>query len=480
MSTSLIRSFPAFLALATLALTALVVGPGCSLITAQDVGKGIGEPCKSRDDCQGESAVCEAGVCAVKCSQNSDCPSPSICGGGLCQLPLKAAFIYVGVPQDEGWTLTHDLGRLYAQEKLPFLRTETVNNTFLFDEAVQRSEEFIAGGAQVVVLNSFSLRKVAEDLGPKHPKVKFLTCSSNNIGPNYGSYFARSYQAWYLAGFAAGRKTKTNRLGFVGSFVTPEVVRHIDAFTLGAKRANAANQVEVRWEGFWFDLDPPDATTGEFNETRLTKQLIDTGCDVIAHNSDVGRTVEAVEEVAKATGKTLFSIGNDNIDGCKRGPSTCLGTPYWNWGPMYTRLLDEIHKGKWVPSVVNENISSDINQSTIVFGTNDALIDSSLKVQLGELLADLAKPTNLDLPFRGPYKVTQPDQRPEGAEIPAGQSITDEEMARMCWFVEGVIMKSDPEDPKSADVPARVPDGTVVIGKNSDGSSNTPDCRQNQ
>ncbi len=33
---------------------------------------------------------------------------------------------------------------------------------------------------------------------------------------------------------------------------------------------------------------------------------------------------------------------------------------------------------------------------------------------------------------------------------------------------------------ETADIPARVPDGTVVIGKNSDGSSNTPDCRQNQ
>ncbi|MCS6900892.1 MAG: BMP family ABC transporter substrate-binding protein, partial [Myxococcales bacterium] len=159
---------------------------------------------------------------------------------------------------------------------------------------MQRSEEFIAAGAQVIVLNSFSLRKVAENIAPKHPNAKFLTCSSNTFGPNYGSYFARSYQAWYLAGFAAGRKTKTNRIGFVGSFVTPEVVRHINAFTLGAKRANAAVQVEVRWEGFWFDLDPPDPVTGEFNETKLTKQLIDTGCDVIAHNSDVGRTVEAV------------------------------------------------------------------------------------------------------------------------------------------------------------------------------------------
>lgn len=459
---------------------ALISGHGCTLITAQDVGKGLGEPCKAKGDCQGENAICEAGICTAKCSQNADCPSPSTCANSLCQLPLKVAFVYVGVPQDEGWTLTHDLGRQFAQQQLPYLQTETVNNTFLPDDANKRVDEFIQGGAKVIVLNSFSLRSVAQTKGAQYPDIKFLTCSSNDVGANYGSYFARSYQAWYMAGFAAGRKTKTNRLGFVGSFVTPEVVRHINAFTRGARRSNPNVVVEVRWEGFWFDLDPPDPVTNEFNETRLTKQLVDTGCDVIGHNSDTGRPVEAVEQVAKATGKTIFSIGNDNVDGCKRGPSTCLGVPYWNWGPMYVRLFEEIHKGAWNPSVVNDSISADTSQSTIVLGTNDALIDSSLKVQLGELLADLARPDGKDIPFKGPYKVTYAEQRPEGGDITADQTIADEELPRMCWFVDGVVMKSNIDEPTSDDVPARVPDGTVIIGKNSDGSDNKPDCRLNQ
>jgi len=37
--------------------------------------------------------------------------------------------------------------------------------------------------------------------------------------------------------------------------------------------------------------------------------------------------------------------------------------------------------------------------------------------------------------------------------------ISDDELARMCWFVEGVVEKSDPSDPGSADRPAHVPDG---------------------
>lgn len=524
------RSLRKFLATVLIASSSLLVVHGCTLITSQDTKNGIGEPCKTRGDCQGKGALCSDGICTAKCSQDSDCPSPStcrdnfcklpikfeigepcttksdcqgdnslcegnlctascsqntdcpsstICAGNLCQRPLKVGLVYIGTSQGEGWTPTHELGRQYAVQQLPYLQTEVVENTFLPEDASLRVDEFIQGGAQAIVLTSFSLRTVAQTKAEQYPNVKFLTCSSNDAGPNYGSYFGRSYQAWYMAGFAAGKKTKTDRLGFVGSFVTAEVVRHINAFALGARRANPKAVVEVRWEGFWFDVDPPDPVTHEYNETKLTRELIDTGCDVIGHNSDTARPVAAVETVAQETGKKVYSIGNDNIDGCKNGPNTCLGVPYWNWGPMYARMFAEIHKGTWVPSVVNESMTTDPKESILVFGTNDTLVENSLKVQLGELLAVLARPEGKDLPFMGPYKVTYADQRPEGGEIPAGKTIADEELPRMCWFVDGVITKTDLDDPASPDEPARVPDGTVVIGKSADGSELRPDCRIN-
>ncbi len=470
------RLTPRLLALALIAGAASL--QGCILLTKADTKKGVGEQCSADADCQGTSARCDEGLCSFKCEQNSECPSPSECAGGLCQIPLKVGMIYVGVPQDEGWTLTHDLGLKYAASQLPWLRTEIVSNTFLPDDAAKATDTFIADGAQVVIANSFSLRNVITAKSQDRPDIKFLTCSGNDLGPNLGSYFGRSYQTWYLAGFAAATKSKTKRLGFVGSYVTPEVVRHIDAFTLGAKRAKADIKVEVRWEGFWFDLDPPDPVTGEFYETRLANQLIETGCDVIAHNSDNGRVVEAVEK-AHQDGKAVFSVGNDNIDGCKRGPNSCLGVPYWNWGPLYVRLFQQLHRGTWVPEQLNEPVQIDPAQSLIVFGTNDTVVDSSLKVQLGEVLADLAKPDGAMLPFRGPYSVSQPDQRTP-SEIGAGESLDDSEYPKMCWFVDGVIMKADRLDPTSEDLAARVPDGTVVIDVNSAGEEQKPDCRQNQ
>jgi len=233
--------------------------------------------------------------------------------------------------------------------------------------------------------------------------------------------------------------------------------------------------VEVRWEGFWFDLDPPNAQ-GEYNETVLTNELIDTGCDVIGHNSDNSRTVEAVEK-AHQGGKQVYSIGNDNVDACKFGPNSCIGVPYWNWGPLYVRLFEAIHKGTYDPTVViNDNITVNQDESINYFGLNDntAVVDNNLRIIVGDLRGDLANDPGYA--FRGPWTASDPTQR-SPSSMPAGETISDAELTSMCFFVEGVVEKTDPTDPMSADKPARVPWGDVEIPA---GSGAKPDCRANQ
>lgn len=497
-----------------------VAGAGCSVITGGDIGKGLGSACKEDSECQGSTCVsgvctkectsdaqcpegitcqtatktcgglpigasctdqsdcstknCTGELCTKTCTSDGECPEPSRCFGNLCQLPLSVGYIWVGVVEDQGWTLTHDLGRKYAKEKLPYLTDDFVTNIFLPETAADSVKKFKDDGRQVIVANSFSLRAPIESAATDNPDIDFLVCSGNSSKPNLGSYFARSYQDWYLAGFAAASKSKTHRLGFVGSFVTPEVVRHIDAFTLGAKKADPTVVVEVRWEGFWFDLDP--AVGGKFRETVLTEELLATGCDVITHNSDNSRSVEAVEK-AHNNGEMVWSIGNDNVDACDYGPNSCLGVPYWNWGPLYVRIFEEMHKHKWDPTqIINDNIKSDQDESINYFGlnANPAVVDNNLRIIVGDLRGSLTKDPGFA--FNGPYDVSDPLQRPAGS-IAAGTTVSDDELTKMCWFVEGVVEKVDPTDPLSADKPARVPWGDVEIPP---GSGVKPDCRQNQ
>ena len=446
--------------LTTMALGSVVAlaCASCTAIVDNDVGKGIGDTCASDDDCQG--AQCVNGMCTISCGAAADCPPPSICtGAGLCELPFDVGFIYVGVIEDEGWTLTHEEGRQDAVAALPYLNTDFVTNVFLPDEAIQSADDFIAEGADVVVANSFSLREPMVTAAEKHPDTKFLTCSGNVRTANHGTFFGRMEQAYHLAGYAAAHKTVTGRLGFLGSFITPEVVRHINAFTRGAHRYDPSIIVEVRWEGFWYDLEDPDVN-GKHDETVLTEQLLDGGADVIAHNMDNGRALAAVEQRKDDTGQELYCVGNDNHDACTRGPTTCIGTTYWNWGPLYVRLFEAIHRNAWDPfQVINENIQSNPENSIPNFTVNTEVGGPDLAIAVSELLADLAKPGNERKSFEvfpGESEYCSTGQRTPNC-IQADEAITDDELNTMCWFVEGVVEKFDPEDPLGPDIPAQVP-----------------------
>jgi basic membrane protein A and related proteins len=444
------------LAAAALLFAPMLLVPGCELVVDDRLGRGIGESCGADTDCQ--ASQCTEGLCTVTCASGSDCPAPSTCtSAGHCEVPLKVGFVYVGVLEDEGWTLTHEQGRVEATSRLSYLETDVATNIFLPDDITNVVDDFILReGANVIVANSFSQRDAILASAKKYPDVKFLICSGNETAPNVGTYFARMEQAYFIAGYIAGQISKTKRLGFVGSYQTPEVVRHANAFTRGARRADPSIVVEIRWEGFWFDLDPP--VDGEYNETRLAKALLGSGCDVLAHNMDNGRVNRAVE-AARKNGAEVYSVGNDNRDACDQGPTSCIGTSYWSWGTLYTQIFEQMHRNQWDPSIpINENITANPATTPVGFAVNATVTGPDVAIAANELLGTLAKPGGGRLPFTGPFCST--GQR--AACVAEGETISDEELQTMCWFVEGLVQRSDPDDPTSADVPAQVPEACLT------------------
>jgi len=207
----------------------------------------------------------------------------------------------------------------------------------------------------------------------------------------------------------------------------------------------------VRWLGFWFDPGKPDAQ-GRHKEERLTQELIDTGCDVIANHADNERVVAAVEQAHA----NVSSIANDNVAGCDRGPTTCLGVPYWNWGPLYVALFDALHHDSWRDDVVHwETMRANPDASAVAFKLNPAVAGPGIALETASMLAELAKDGGEARVFEGPFCSTGQRAQCLGAH----EHLSDDELRSMCWFVEGVVEKTDPADPRSVDRPARVPDG---------------------
>src|SRR5262249_14721715 len=129
----------------------------------------------------------------------------------------------------------------------------------------------IAKGASVVFANSRALSKEMDvKIYQQQDSTIFFTYSNDKVSNHNELYEARGYKGWWLAGKAAAMKApKHARLGMVASYVTPEVVRTVNAFALGARTVAPALVVEVRWLFGWHGSGAPGAP----DEATLAKQL---------------------------------------------------------------------------------------------------------------------------------------------------------------------------------------------------------------
>ena len=339
----------------------------------------------------------------------------------------RVGFLYVGPVGDHGWTKAHDDGRLYLEEHLDGVTTH-YEPSVLPADAVSVMDGFIAEGDNVIFTTSYDFISQTQNAAANNPTVNFLNCSGFYSTPNMGSYFGRMYQVWYLAGMVAGymaEETGTDRIGVVGPVVIPETVRQLDAMVLGARSVNADVVVHVEWINNWFDVEL---------EPVVTQALIDAGAGVIVNKTDTTIAPSIVEEDPRG-GVSLFSIGYDNIDACEIVGDSCLTAPYWNWGPLYTRILGQMQEGTWDPyDQIWDQIQGDRDESTVYLAEMSPHVPAEVAIDIESEISELVKAENVHVPFVGPIKDNQGTTR-----VATGDELTDEELLRMCWYVEGII-----------------------------------------
>lgn len=166
----------------------------------------------------------------------------------------KVAFIYVGPVGDAGWTYAHDLGRKYLEQNVPNVETtyvESVPENMADCERVL--EDLVQKGNKVIFATSFGYMDAVQKVAAKHPDVIFMHCSGFKTAKNAGTYFGRDYQARFLAGIVAGKATKAGSIGYVAAMPIPEVVRGINAFTVGVRSVNPKAKVKVVWTNTWYE-----------------------------------------------------------------------------------------------------------------------------------------------------------------------------------------------------------------------------------
>ncbi len=325
--------------------------------------------------------------------------------------PIKVGFVYVSPIGDAGWSYAHDQGRL-ALDALPGV-------TSSFVEAVPEgpdSERVILNmarkGYDVIFATSFGYMDPMLKVAKQFPKTVFMHCSGFKLAPNMGNYFGRMYQARYLSGMVAGAMSKSNTLGYVAAFPIPEVIRGINAFTLGAQSVNPKAEVRVVWTKTWYD----PAT-----EKEAAKSLLDVGADVIAQHQDSPGPQEAAQE------KGVYSVGY-NSDMTTFAPKAHLTAPVWNWGPIYKQVVEAARKGTWKSEATWYGMKEGIVDLAPFGKMVPKQIQANVMAKKQEIL------DGKEMIFTGPLK----DQAGK-VRIAPGKAATDEELLGMKYFVQGVI-----------------------------------------
>ncbi|HET9461209.1 MAG TPA: BMP family ABC transporter substrate-binding protein [Gaiellaceae bacterium] len=261
----------------------------------------------------------------------------ALAGGGAAsseQEPFKVAFIYPGPHNDGGWSQAHDRGRL-AIEKALGNKVETTYKENIFSNA--QVPQVVAGlvreGYDMIFGASFGMFEngVNGQLYKKYPDVLFEQATGLQIKKNQSEYFGAGEDTIYLSGMAAGAASKKNVIGYIVPFGIPEVVRHINAFALGAQATNPAAKVRLIWTNSWYS--PP-------KETAAAKNLIAAGVDVLGQNVDS----PAAGVVAEAKG--IPWVGYDS-DARKSAPKQWLTAAVYNWGPYYVKRVRAAINGTW-------------------------------------------------------------------------------------------------------------------------------------
>jgi basic membrane protein A and related proteins len=327
--------------------------------------------------------------------------------------PLKAAWIYVGPINDGGWTTAHDHGREYVVAQLgDKVQATYKENVPEGPQVSQVIEDLVKDGNTFIIGTSFGFQDAFVESAAKHPDVCFEFATGYKYSANLSQMYGAGEDTDFLAGMAAGAASKTGKIGFVAPFPIPEVIREVNAYTLGARTINPAATVQVVWTNTWFD---------PAKERAAAESLIAAGVDAIGSGQDSPATGEA----AKVKGIPWSGYDSDQSTNY---PDIWLTATNYHWGPYETARIQQAINGTWTPG----DYYGSLADGFVTLAPYGKLVTDETKAKIEAKRAELAaKPGSQ---FTGPIK----DQA--GAEkIAAGAMASHGDLMGMNYLVEGVI-----------------------------------------
>jgi basic membrane protein A and related proteins len=323
----------------------------------------------------------------------------------------KIAFVFYGTTNDGGWaqsqTAARDALMKAFHERIPYVE----NVPEVTSQVEQAIDLFINHGDNVIVAGSYGYSQAFAAEAKAHPHVAFVNIAGTSTAPNLESFYAKTYEGWYLAGMAAGYATKTRTLGMLEGFPLPNVLWDVNAFALGAEAANPGTVVHVAYMNAWSD---------PVKEAQTAAAMIAQGADVIATDMDTAAALVVAEKEGK------YAVGYE-VDMAKSAPHGILTSVEFHWGQHLVPMIKDMEAGTWTSA------------GTPLYGLASGVVEDAKFQHIPA--ADITKITAVRQkivngtfnPFTGP--ILSQDGK---VEVPAGQTISTAELNNMNFLVSNV------------------------------------------
>ena len=245
---------------------------------------------------------------------------------------FKAAWIYVGPHNDGGWSQAHEDGRQFVQKALGSkVQTTYKENIAVGAQFSQTVASLVAQGYKLIFATSYGY--ITPAIAAKYPQVDFEQATGTYVAKNVSEYFGAAEDTVFLSGMAAGAAATCNTIGFVVAYPIPEVIRHANAFALGAQLMHPGIQTKLVWTNSWYD---------PAKEKKAAQSLVSAGACVLGQNVDSPATGEYAQS------KHIPWIGYDS-DSSSFGKTSWQTASVYNWGPYYLKRVKAAMNGTWKP-----------------------------------------------------------------------------------------------------------------------------------
>lgn len=336
-----------------------------------------------------------------------------LASGAMAEDKTKVGFVYVGPVGDGGWTYEHDKGRQAVEKEFgDKVETVFVESVPEGPDAERVMTQMALEGADLIFTTSFGYMDPTINVAKKFPNVRFEHATGYKTADNVSVYSARFYEGRAVQGHIAGKMTKSNIIGYIGSYPIPEVIRGINSAYIHAKKVNPDVEFKIVWAYTWFDpAKEADAAT----------VLIEQGADVILQHTDSTAPQAAAQEAGN-----VITFGQAS-DMSEYAPLPRVSSIIDNWAPYYIARTKAVMDGTWTSS----NTWDGIGAGMVEIGEISDAVPADVKEEALALKAALAD---------GSYHAfTGPLKKQDGSDwLAEGETADDGTLAGMNFYVEGL------------------------------------------